>query len=340
MPGLDGLSSRTGLRPGPSPRTVRDDTGAVVQVPDGWVLLPPGDAAVTRAVKAAGPTWSVEEKRGRKVFSRGIWAPGATVERARDEVAATRSDPAWQRKLEAGRERRAREQAAYVLDFEAEVLEFLAFHPRHAAAAAELARRVTAHATPVGSGTVARTERIPVEERSKAAVIAWMRHQTTTYDDRVVPRIAGARRELRRELARESRQVLDRYRRGLEVEPGCPLAAALAEAQVDLVPPPPARPPAAPVRVEPRFEARATPETAKPETAKPEAAKPEAAKPETAKPRAAYGLATAFPKPPQRPLPARPETSPARPPRDPVATPDPDDPRARYLALRERLKGR
>jgi len=48
--------------------------------------------------------------------------------------------------------------------------------------AIRLARAVADHATPVGSGTVARTKRIPVEERAEAAVIAWMRHQTTGYD--------------------------------------------------------------------------------------------------------------------------------------------------------------
>ncbi len=54
-----------------------------------------------------------------------------------------------------------------------------------------LDRVVTDHATPVGSGTVARTKRIPVEYRAEAAVIAWMRHQTTGYDDMVIPRLVG-----------------------------------------------------------------------------------------------------------------------------------------------------
>ena len=40
---------------------------------------------------------------------------------------------------------------------------FLAFHPVHADLANKMALAVTAHATPVGSGTVARTKRIPVE---------------------------------------------------------------------------------------------------------------------------------------------------------------------------------
>jgi hypothetical protein len=53
--------------------------GNVLTVPDGWVLLPPGDAALTRRVKLAGEHWVVAEK----VFFRGIWAPAATIERIR-----------------------------------------------------------------------------------------------------------------------------------------------------------------------------------------------------------------------------------------------------------------
>jgi hypothetical protein len=40
--------------------------------------------------------------------------------------------------------------------------------------AEKLAAAVPQHATPVGSGTVAGTERIPIHERAEAAVIAWM----------------------------------------------------------------------------------------------------------------------------------------------------------------------
>ena len=40
--------------PGNSERTVRDSHGRVLEVPAGWALLPPGDAALTRRVKAAG----------------------------------------------------------------------------------------------------------------------------------------------------------------------------------------------------------------------------------------------------------------------------------------------
>jgi hypothetical protein len=73
------------------------------------------------------------------------------------------------------------------------VLAFLAFHPAHAHLADRMARAVTDHATPVGSGTVARTKRIPIERRAEAAVIAWMRHQTTGSDGMVIPRVKGRR---------------------------------------------------------------------------------------------------------------------------------------------------
>jgi len=102
-----------------------------------------------------------------------------------------------------------------------------------------VAELVAAHATPVGSGTVARTERIPVAERAAAAVIAWMRHQTTDYDRMRIERVAGRRREVRRELAQLSRAVLDLHRRDApHAAPSCPLCTAAARA-----PAPPTEPP-------------------------------------------------------------------------------------------------
>ncbi len=216
------------LAPGPHPRTFRSADGRTLSPPADWDCLPPGDALLTRRVKAAGPSWTIEEKRGRKLFSQGVWAPRAHVEAAKASVAAERADPAWAKKQVKNVERRVKTQAAYEVSFEESVREFLAFDPRHAALALELARRVAAHATPVGSGTVARTKRIPIEERASAAVIAWLRHQTTGYDDLVIPRVKGARREVRRLLAERSRRLLEQYRRGAAVEPhSCPLQRAL-----------------------------------------------------------------------------------------------------------------
>jgi hypothetical protein len=127
------MSVGRSFTPGPSANTVRSANGEILTVPEGWVLLPPGDAALTRRVKAEGEHWVVAEKKGRKVFSRGIWAPAATVERIRGELEAERSTEGFARKKDADARRREKAQAAYVEDFHGAVVAFLAFHrTRHA----------------------------------------------------------------------------------------------------------------------------------------------------------------------------------------------------------------
>ena len=216
------------FKPGPTPNTVRAADGKVLTAPDGWILLPPGDAALTRRVKEAGDHWVVQEKKGRKIFSRGVWAPAATIERIRAELDAERSTEGFAKKKETAARRRDKAQAEYVEYFFGAVVAFLAFHGNYADLANRLARVVTDHATPVGSGTVARTKRIPVEQRAEAAVIAWMRHKTTAYESMAIPRIKGKRREVRRMLARRSQELLQRYRRGESLPEHCPLLKALA----------------------------------------------------------------------------------------------------------------
>ena len=225
------------FNPGPTPSTVRSADGRILTVPDGWTLLLPGDAALTRRVKAAGDHWVVQEKKGRKTFSRGVWAPAATIDRIRADLDAERSTESHAKRKQADARRRDQAQSDYAENFHDAVLEFLAFHPHHADLADRLARAVTDHATPVGSGTVARTKRIPVEQRAEAAVIAWMRHQTTSYDGMAIPRLRGKRREVRRMLAARSKELLARYRRGDSVPETCPLQKALAgglSAEADL----------------------------------------------------------------------------------------------------------
>ncbi len=214
--------------PGPTPKTVKKANGTILEPPQGWELLPPGDAGLTRRVKAAGNHWVVQEKVGRRMFSRGIWAPAETIERLRTALEAERTTDAYAKRQEAASRRREQTQDRYVEDFFGSVLTFLAFDPVYADVADRLAHAVTEHATPVGSGTVARTKRIPLEERAEAAVIAWMRHQTTGYDGMVIPKIKGKRREVRRMLAKRSQELLNRYRLGQPLAGDCPLQKALA----------------------------------------------------------------------------------------------------------------
>ena len=211
-------------------RRVEDPDGHLAEIPAGWgPLLAPGDPAATRRVKAAGDHRVMSTRKGRRRISLGVWAPPATIERVQEDLESERADPSYQRRLDAGRARRAREQAAYEQEFLAEVLAFLDFADAHERLAAKVAAAITRHAVPVGSGTVARTQRIAVDRRAEAATIAWLRHQTTAYDQMKIARVRGRRREVRRELARHSRALLDRYRRGETVSGGrCVLQQALS----------------------------------------------------------------------------------------------------------------
>ena len=212
---------------GPSDRSVRADDGQILHVPADWELLPPGDATLTRRVKAAGPTWAVQHRKGRKVFSLGVWAPAKRIAAIRAELKSERSTDSYSKRRAADTARRARKQREYVGDFRHAVLEFLNFAPNHAEIAEKVSKAVTQHATPVGSGTVARTQRISIEKRAESAVVAWLRHQTTAYDTMQIARVKGKRLEVRRMLAERSRVLLDKYRDGRAAESTCPLRQAI-----------------------------------------------------------------------------------------------------------------
>ncbi len=202
--------------------------GQHVSLPEGWVQIPSGDAGLTRRLKAAGEYRVLVHMRRNRMEAIGLWVPEQIADQVRAELEKERSDPAWQKKLNASRRMRERKQAEYETEFREAVLKFLAFDEKWSAFAEKLADAVTAHAVPVGSGTVARTQLIPLEQRAEAAVIAWMRHQTTAYDRMSIARIKGERREVRRRLAERSRQLLAQYRSGGEPDTlRCPLARAL-----------------------------------------------------------------------------------------------------------------
>lgn len=227
------------LRSGPGGGLRCVESGALVELPAGWEFLPSGDATLTRRVKTGGPHWVLEEQQRKRLVSKGVYAPSERITRLQRALEAERATPAYALRLAASRTRRARAEETYAEDFTLAVGDFLAFAPCYAALADALAARVAAHATPVGSGTVARTQRISIERRAEAAVIAWMRHQTTAYDRLVIPRVKGKRREVRRLLAQRSRQLLESYRRGAPVEAeACPLQRALAKGGTRSSPPP------------------------------------------------------------------------------------------------------
>ena len=202
--------------------------GEYVTVPDSWAFVPSGDPGLTRRLKATGECWIVVYKRKNRIESKGLWTDSSRIEQIKAELEEERSSPEYLKKLEAARRARIAKQDAYVVEFRQAVVNFLNFAPCYEEMAWDIADAVTDQSVPVGSGTVARTERIPVEKRAEAAVIAWMRHQTTAYDHMQIARIRGERRNVRRELAAQSRKLLEKYRNGEPVDAGtCPLAKAL-----------------------------------------------------------------------------------------------------------------
>ncbi|EMI22728.1 hypothetical protein RMSM_00318, partial [Rhodopirellula maiorica SM1] len=141
------MSSQTFV-PGPTENTVRDSEGQIHTPPANWSLLPPGDAAMTRRVKAAGEHWIVQEKKGRRTFSKGIWAPAATIEKIAADLKVERSTESYAKRKVADKQRRDRNQSAYVDEFYQTVVSYLDFHPKHATISARMARAITDHATP------------------------------------------------------------------------------------------------------------------------------------------------------------------------------------------------
>ncbi|MDK9706946.1 MAG: DUF2293 domain-containing protein [Desulforhopalus sp.] len=216
------------VKPGRKIGVVLTETGEALVPSADWELLPPGDGVLTRLVKSKGPSWQVQVKVGRRTMSRGIWASKANIQAAIEELAAKRAAPGYDLRRQREKAAKEKKHLAYVGEFYRQVVEYLDFHPRYADFADRLAEMVTSRATPVGSGTVARTERIPVADRAKAAVVAWLRHQATDYDRMTIARVKGRRREVRRELAGKSLQLLVPYRRGEDIPSACPLRRVLS----------------------------------------------------------------------------------------------------------------
>ena len=203
------------------------EKGETLTPPPGWIFLPAGDAGITRKVTSAGSFWRVEMKKGRRTISLGIWAPEKTILLAQSEVAKIRLTGEYQKKRVSELKRREKKQDEYESEFCEAVEHYLNFHENYKDLELKLAKLVTVHAIPVGSGTVARTQLIPIEERAAHAVIAWMRHQTTAYDDLKIARVKGERRAVRRGLAQDSVAILANYRAGKEIGTDCPLFKAL-----------------------------------------------------------------------------------------------------------------
>ena len=112
------------VAPGKTDGTVIADSGKKLTIPSTWSLLKPGDAGATRRVKAAGPSWTVKAKRGRRIISLGVWAPSETIDSVIKGLEIERSTDAYKKKQASAKRRRDKTQEKYVEDFTSAVLTF------------------------------------------------------------------------------------------------------------------------------------------------------------------------------------------------------------------------
>lgn len=215
------------MKPGKAGQVI-NEFGLAETPPKGWDFLPAGDAAVTRKVTAKGACWRVQVQKGKRIQSLGIWAQKEHIEAAIEEVKQMRAAPDYDKRKAIASKARTKKQEKYITDFEQAVKTYLHFDTKYHSLAEKMARLVTDHATPVGSGTVARTKMISIEARAAKAVIAWMRHKTTDYEQMKIARIKGERRKVRRALAEASVKHLSPYRKGHSIPANCPLFGVLA----------------------------------------------------------------------------------------------------------------
>ena len=208
------------------------ENGEYLKPPKGWIFLPAGDAGITRKVTSKGDFWRVQVRKGRRLISKGIWAPEQNIAEAKTDVSATRKTDEYKKKQVYNAQRRELLQDKYEIEFTEAIQTYLNFHLRYRKIQGIMANAISAHATPIGSGTVARTKMIPIKERAAHAVIAWMRHQTTAYDNLKIARIKGERKAVRRELAQQSVSLLSKYREGRDITSDCPLYKATQQLRI------------------------------------------------------------------------------------------------------------
>lgn len=215
-------------------KVLLDNNGTIWYPPQEWCFVARGDAALTRRLKKLGEYFSVCRHYRNRIECLGLWCPKKNFALIRSQLEEERLTPQYLNKLLANKKYRQEKQLEYKEDFCQAVITFLHFHPKWQNFAKQLAEMITQYTIPIGSGTVARTKSIPLDRRAEAAVIAWMRHQTTAYEKMKIAHVKGKRREVRRDLAQQSRKILSQYRNDEAFDfQHCPLFCAVQNKIMD-----------------------------------------------------------------------------------------------------------
>ena len=191
-----------------------------VSIPKNWELLKTGDAGLTRAVRKVGPYWEVVEKRRKLTTVVGTFAPTDIIEQVKADRAARAED--LEAKRIASAKSRKRKELLKSGKLRAEIIKYLEFRSEFEQEAQEIAESVVSWTTPVGSGTVGRSQSLSPAEIAERAVRAHLRHEMTNYDQRLdeLRQLgildAESRDDAQREASREVNVWLAERRRPVE----------------------------------------------------------------------------------------------------------------------------
>lgn len=183
-----------------------------IEIPEGWELLPSGDALLTRRVKATGPYWVAWKPRSRQRRHRrliGVLAPKEAIEAARAAAEETAEKRAEARRH--GAASRARAEDRYRLDLQAAIIAFLGFADAHRSLADKIAAEASERAAAVGSGRVGRTRTIDLDRRAELAARAYIRHHLTSHEEDLIEQEVWDDGFLYREVKRSAQQAVDDF---------------------------------------------------------------------------------------------------------------------------------
>lgn len=193
---------------------VRESRLGIIPIPEGWALLESGDALLTRRVKGRGKHWDYYRVLKTKSYDRklGVFAPVSIIEVERAKVSHERGTKEYQQRLQRSQKSRQKKDDEYTREFAEACHQFLGFHHDHDELAWDIAWGAASVATDVGSGRVGRTTKLLIEKKAELAVRAYIRHNFTDYDERLIELGDPWYEEIRGDVAREVNAFLHKHR--------------------------------------------------------------------------------------------------------------------------------
>ena len=177
--------------------------GQSVKIPSKYVAVLPSDPYLTRKIKSLSDTVFLKMRKGRQYSSVvTMFAPKEAVEEAEKLAEASQEERAKKRK--AARAYQAKRENEHQADM---VVTMRRVFPKMPA---EIAPKIVQHAFEVSSGRVGRTRMLDTKEKIRLAVVAYIRHNRTRYDELLAN--GYGRREAREIVAAKIEATLEKWK--------------------------------------------------------------------------------------------------------------------------------